>query len=67
MSSAANSSIYDYVLYFFYSLCIVFGFVSKQKLHLPGLAMSTVALVDHFVWVAETFHVFYSRWLQTTC
>lgn len=52
---------------FFYSLCIVFGFVSKQKLHLPGLAMSTVALVDHLVWVAETFHVFYSRWLQTTC
>lgn len=51
----------------FYSLCIVFGFVSKQKLHLPGLAMSTVALVDHLVWVAETFHVFYSRWLQTTC
>lgn len=50
----------------FYSLCIVFGFVSKQKLHLPGLAMSTIALVDHLDWVAETFHVFYSRWLQTT-
>lgn len=43
-----------------YVLVLVF-FLNRSS-----ICWSTGALVDHLVWVPETFHVFSSRWLQTT-